>query len=181
MVRPLSGNAPSVLGRRRALGIAALVSAGCVFVVAPWAAGFGSVVIRDRVGDVKSPDLDLVHVTIIRSRASITATFVVAGPIRDDVSYAVFLTGEKRQLIGVWAERSHGRASFYALDPATFRSFDVRGSLAGRISTVSAPLAALRLSRTELVHASVMSGGLHKRKAESDHAALFPVAVPPSR
>ena len=93
---------------------------------------------RDRVGDVKSGDLDLVSASLTRRGGRVTATLRLLKPVRGNAIYVARLSSRGR-LVELGAKRAAGHTTIYVLDFNSGKRVSASGAIRGRTMTVSAP------------------------------------------
>jgi hypothetical protein len=89
-----------------------------------------SVSARDRAGDVKSGDLDVVAASLTRRGGRITATFRLLEPVRDNAIYVARLSS-RGKLVELGAKRAAGHTTIYVLDFNSGRRVSASGAMRG--------------------------------------------------
>jgi len=100
------------------------------------AASSNATTLRDRAGDTKASDLDILSATVSVGARDVSVRFALRGPIRGDAIYSATFTcsGKLWQLA---AKRAAGTTTFFLFSLKTYQQTAARGTISGRTVIVS--------------------------------------------
>ncbi len=116
------------------IGIAG--AAAVVFGTQASVASSDALTVRDRAGDTKASDLDILSASVSVGARDVNVRFTLASAVRGDAIYSATFDCSR----GLWqlaAKRAAGTTTFFLYGLTTYRQTEARGTMSGRTVTVS--------------------------------------------